>query len=76
MSTDAFTHLRTIRFAEDRLRLLRAARAAYRGAMESYLARLDREIAREESPLADAHTARTDDSPPCLPFTNPRARSR
>jgi hypothetical protein len=66
-----FTHLRAIRSAEDRLRFLREARAAYSAAMLAYLAQLDREIAREELTLAQAHTDRVEGSaswrPPPIP---------
>lgn len=72
MTADYFMHLRAIRFAEDRLRLLRAARAAYSRAMMTYLAQLDREIAREESIMAQAHTDRVEGSASCLdPPTRP-----
>jgi hypothetical protein len=66
MNADYFTHLRAIRTAEDRLRFLRDARTAYSRAMLAYLAQLDREIAREESALAEAHTDRVPGNEPCL----------
>jgi len=66
MSTaDYFTHLRAIRSAEDRLRLLRGARSAYSGAMREYLAQLDSQIALAEAELIAAHTDRVD-SDPCV----------
>ena len=75
MTADYFTHLRAIRSAEDRLALLRAARAAFSRAMLSYIGRLDREIAREEESLAQAHTDRVDGSAPCRHFPPRRQQS-
>jgi hypothetical protein len=67
MCSDFLTHLRAIRSAEDRLRLLVAARDAYCGAMREYLAKVGAEIRATETELADAHTARIDGSEPCQP---------
>lgn len=66
MTSEYFTHLREIRSAEDRLRLLREARSAFRAAMLTYISQINREIVRAESELADAHTARVGANDPCL----------